>query len=629
MDGDEAYNALPPLGRARLRPGAIEPPDDDTNGITLLNNQRNLLLAVVLCGLLLFGWDAAMKYVYPAPPQPAAQATATAEPGAPAADTAKVRHTREGGLTDPAAEALEQRDLATVLKSPQRVAIAAPEIAGSIDLVGARIDDLTLTSHRQAVEKKSGPVRLFSPAGTPAQHFAQFGWVGNGVKVPDGNTVWHASGGPLAPGNPVLLDWDNGQGQRFGIEFAIDDKYLITAKQTVANLAPGPVVVRPFALINRTSTTASIDQWTIHSGPIGYFGSGVDFGTDYSDIAESGRVTPEGKAGWIGFTDIYWMSALVPQSNADVDTDFRSLRNDNFRADVIYDPLTVTTGRQIARTTQLFAGAKESAVLSAYAESGITGFDNAIDWGWFGIIEKPILWLLRTLYGLVGNFGVAIILLTVIVRGAMFPIAQRQFASMAAMRAVQPKMKAIQERYKDDKPKQQQEVMALYKSEGVNPLAGCLPILLQIPIFFGLYKVLMLAIDMRHKPFALWIHDLSAPDPAHILNLFGLLPFTPPSFLAIGVLAVLLGITMWATFRLNPQAMDPIQQQMFAIMPWVLMFVMAPFAAGLLIYWITSNVLTLAQQKYLYSKHPQLRAQADKDKADRETIAARDGKAKG
>jgi YidC/Oxa1 family membrane protein insertase len=211
----------------------------------------------------------------------------------------------------------------------------------------------------------------------------------------------------------------------------------------------------------------------------------------------------------------------------------------------------------------------------------------------------------------------------------MFPIAQKQFASMAAMRAVQPKMKAIQERYKDDKPKQQQEIMALYKSEGVNPLAGCLPILLQIPIFFGLYKVLMLAIDMRHKPFALWIHDLSAPDPAHILNLFGLLPFTPPSFLAIGVLAVLLGITMWLTFRLNPTAMDPIQQQMFSIMPWVLMFVMAPFAAGLLIYWITSNLLTLAQQSYLYSKHPQLRAQADKDKADREHAAARDAKAKG
>ncbi|MGN6497645.1 MAG: membrane protein insertase YidC, partial [Tsuneonella sp.] len=243
-----------------------------------------------------------------------------------------------------------------------------------------------------------------------------------------------------------------------------------------------------------------------------------------------------------------------------------------------------------------------------------------------GIVEKPIHWLLKQLYGLVGNFGVAIILLTLIVRGLMFPVAQKQFKSMAAMKAIQPKMKALQERYKDDKQKQQQEVMALYKQEGVNPLAGCLPILLQIPIFFGLYKVLMLSIDMRHKPFALWIHDLSAPDPLHILNLFGLLPFTPPSFLGIGVLAVLLGITMFLTFRLNPATMDPVQQQMFSIMPWVMMFVMAPFAAGLLIYWITSNLLTLAQQSYLYSQHPQLRAQADKDKADRDRATARDAK---
>ena len=592
-----------------------------------MSNQRNLFLAVVLCGLLLFGWDAAINYIYPKPATPAkveATTAATAE-----GDTKKVVRTREGGLTDPAAEELEKRDLATVLKSPQRVAIAAPELAGSIDLVGARIDDLTLTTHRQTVDKDSGPVRLFSPSGTPAQHFAQFGWVGTNVKVPDSKTVWQATGGPLAPGKPVQLTWDNGQGQRFGIEFAIDDKYLITAKQTVANLAPGAIVVRPFALINRTSATASIDQWTIHSGPIGYFGSGVDFGSNYSDVAEAGKVTPEGAARWIGFTDIYWLSALVPQSNAEVDADFRSLGRDLYRADVIYDPLTVATGRQIARTTQLFAGAKEIDVLGGYTKAGIPGFDNAIDWGWFGVVEKPIHWLLATLYSLVHNFGVAIILLTLIVRGAMFPIAQKQFASMAAMRAIQPKMKAIQERFKDDKPRQQQEVMALYKSEGVNPLAGCLPILLQIPIFFGLYKVLMLSIDMRHKPFALWIHDLSAPDPAHILNLFGLLPFTPPSFLAIGVLAVLLGITMFLTFRLNPQAMDPIQQQMFAIMPWVLMFVMAPFAAGLLIYWITSNILTLAQQTYLYSKHPQLRAQADKDKTDRDRAAARDAKAKG
>ncbi|MCT2557430.1 membrane protein insertase YidC [Tsuneonella sp. YG55] len=591
-----------------------------------MDNQRNLLLAVVLCGLLLFGWDAGMNYFYPQPKEPVPAEAAAGAPGDSPAAPAKP--TREGGLTDPAAIALEERDLETALKSPERVRIDAPELAGSIDLVGARIDDLTLRDHRQTVERDSGPVRLFSPAGTPAQHFAQFGWLGEGVAVPDAKTVWTAEGGPLAPGKPVKLSWNNRSGQVFTIDLSIDDDYMISAKQTVGNISGRPIVVRPFATVSRTSATASTSTYTIHSGPIGYFGDGVDFGTDYDDVAEAGKISPDGAARWIGFTDIYWLSALIPQGTTEVDADFRSLGGGVFRADAIYDPLTVPNGRAISRTTQLFAGAKDADLLGDYEDTGIAGFQNAIDWGWFGVIEKPIHWLLNQLYNLVHNFGVAIILLTVIVRVFMFPIAQKQFASMAAMRAIQPKMKAIQERYKDDKPRQQQEIMALYKSEGVNPLAGCLPILLQIPIFFGLYKVLMLSIDMRHKPFALWIHDLSAPDPAHILNLFGLLPFTPPSFLAIGPLAVLLGISMWATFRLNPPAADPVQAQMFKIMPWILMFVMAPFAAGLLIYWITNNLLTLAQQSYLYSKHPQLRAQAIKDKEDREREAKREAKAK-
>ena len=284
---------------------------------------------------------------------------------------------------------------------------------------------------------------------------------------------------------------------------------------------------------------------------------------------------------------------------------------------------TVAPGQQQTRTTRLFAGAKESAVLDRYKAAGVTNFHLAIDWGWFRWFEKPIFMLLAKLFELSGNFGVAIILLTLIVRGVMFPVAQRQFASMASMRAIQPKVKAIQERFGDDKQKQQQEIMQLYKQEKVNPLAGCLPIFLQIPIFFALYKVLILAIEMRHQPFALWIKDLSAPDPLIILNLFGLLPFTPPSFLGIGIMAVVLGITMFLQFKLNPAPADPIQQQMFAIMPWMMMFVMAPFAAGLLLYWITSNILTIAQQKYLYSKHPQMRAAADKEAEDAKRAAAR------
>ena len=382
------------------------------------------------------------------------------------------------------------------------------------------------------------------------------------------------------------------------------------------------MTVRPFALVNRTDKTASLDSFNVHSGPIGAFDQSVSFSVNYEDVREAGSVANSGKTDWLGFTDVYWLSALVPDKSP-VTSDYRAMGAGIYRADLLYKSVAVAPGQALTRTTRLFAGAKESPVLDRYEESGIPHFGLAIDWGWFRWFEKPIFWLLRSLFHAVGNFGVAIILLTLIVRGIMFPVAQRQFASMAAMRAIQPKMKVLQERYKDDKQKQQQEIMALYKQEGVNPLAGCLPIFLQIPIFFALYKVLTLAIEMRHQPFVLWIKDLSAPDPLHFLNLFGMLPFTPPSFLAIGILALLLGVTMYFQFKLNPAQMDPMQQQMFAIMPWVMMFVMAPFAAGLLIYWITSNILTIAQQKFLYSRHPQLKAQAAKDEADAGRAAAR------
>ncbi|WP_271439952.1 membrane protein insertase YidC [Pontixanthobacter luteolus] len=593
-----------------------------------MDNQRNLLLAVVLCGLLLVGWEAAVNYLYP---QPAveAQAEQVAAAGIDDGAAPTVRRTREGGLTDAGDIAEEARDLETELVAAERVKIAAPEVTGSINPVGARIDDITLTTHRQMVDKDSGPVRIFSPAKTPAQHFAQFGWIGEGVSLPGADTVWQASGGPLAPDTPVTLRHDNGEGQLFTIKLSIDNHYMITAEQTVANTADGPIVVRPYSFINRTSKTASASTWNVHSGPIGNFGDAVQFGPDYEDLAEdASEGETEGRAHWLGFTDIYWLSALIPQEGSDAETDFRSLGGELFRADLIYQPITVGAGKQVTRSTQLFAGAKETAILDQYENAGVDKFGKAIDWGWFEIIAWPIWWLLTHLFDLVGNFGLAIIGLTILIRLLLFPIAQKQFASMAAMKAIQPKMKAIQERYKDDKQKQQQEIMALYKKENVNPLAGCLPILIQIPIFFALYKTLILAIEMRHQPFALWLKDLSAPDPATILNLFGYLPFDVPSFLAIGPLAILLGVTMWLTFKMNPTAMDPIQQQIFNIMPWMLMFVMAPFAAGLLLYWVTNNVLTLAQQTYLYSKHPQLRAAAEKDKADKAAASARDAKSK-
>ncbi|WP_338467504.1 membrane protein insertase YidC [Novosphingobium sp. ZN18A2] len=602
-----------------------------------MDKNRNLILAVILTGLILLGWDAGMKYFYPQPAKPVPAASVAADAGqdataAPApASSSTAKPTREGGLVDATAIATEKRDLATDLASPDRVAIETPMVRGSIDLKGALLDDLTLTRYRETVAKDSPPVRLFSPPGTPAQYYAQFGWAGNGVATPDAKTLWTADGRKLTSETPVTLTWSNQTGQTFAIRFAIDKDYMITTTQTVTNAGGAPVVVTPFTRVNRTDKTASLDTWTIHSGPIGAFDGTVDFGTNYKDVtkADGGTVTPAGKANWIGFTDIYWLSALVPDGKAKPETDFRSLGNDIFQANMVYAPATIAPGSSDTIATRLFAGAKENAILEKYEDQGIAHFSLAIDWGWFRWFEKPIFWLLDWLFKMVGNFGVAIILLTVVVRGLMFPVAQRQFASMAQMRAVQPKMKAIQDRFKDDKQKQQEEIMKLYREEGVNPLGGCLPMFLQVPVFFALYKVLMLTIEMRHQPFILWIHDLSAPDPLHILNLFGLLPFTPPSFLGIGILALMLGVTMWAQFKLQPTAMDPTQAQMMSLMPWFMMFIMAPFAAGLLIYWITSNLLTIGQQKYLYSRHPQLKAQAAKDQQNIDRKTTKKDAAKG
>lgn len=591
-----------------------------------MEKQRNLILAVALMGLLLIGWDYGIAYFYPHPKN-APVAAASAPAAVPASSGPPAKPTREGGLVAPDDIALEQRDLAQALGAGNRVAIDAPGLKGSINLVGGVVDDLTLARHRETIAKNSAPVRLFSPAGTPAQHFAQVGWLGqNGVVAPNGQTLFTADGTKLTPATPVTLKWTNPSGQTFALRYAIDDNYMLTVTQSVSNAAPGAVSVAPFARINRTDKTMSQDTWQVHSGPIGAFDGSVNFSNNYTDVAKTGTISPAGQANWLGFTDIYWLSALIPADGSKPTSDFRSLGNNLFAADLIWPATAVAPGQTQSQTVRLFAGAKENNVLEAYEQQGVTHLSLSIDWGWFRWFEKPIFWLLDSLFKAVKNFGLAIILLTLLVRGIMFPVAQRQFASMAAMRALQPKMKAIQERHKDDKALQQQEIMKLYKEERVNPLAGCLPIFLQIPVFFALYKVLVLTIEMRHQPFVLWIRDLSAPDPLHVLNLFGLLPFTPPSFLGIGVLAIILGVTMWAQFKLQPSAMDPAQQQVMGLMPWMMMFVMAPFASGLLIYWITSNLLTIAQQRYLYSRHPQLKAQATKDQpppAARTTITAK------
>jgi len=553
-----------------------------------------MVLFGVLAVAILFGWPMLANKFFPTAAPPSTQVV----------DGKQVPVAKPESMAD-APVAL--RDTNLVIAETPRVRIRTPRLEGSINLKGARIDDLVLPTYRETIDPKSPPIRLLSPGGTKDAYFAGFGWSGDGVTAPGADTVWQASGTELTPETPVTLTWQNGQGQRFDIKLSVDKSYMFTVEQTVSNAAAGAIGIRPYQLVSRVGHSKDPDSWTIHTGPIGVVNGVADYSINFKDLDGGEAPRFSSKEGWLGFTDKHWLAAIVPTQGAPADIGFRSGEGGRYQADASGATAVVQPGKAIRTTSRLFLGAKEVALLDNYEDDlGIRQLDKSIDWGWFYWFEKPIFYLLDWLFRMVGNFGVAIILLTCIVRGAMFPVAQKQFASMAAMRAVQPKMKELQERYKDDKQKLQQEMLALYQREKVNPLAGCLPILLQIPIFYALYKVLMLTIEMRHQPFILWLKDLSAPDPFTPVNLFGLLPFVPPQFIAIGILPILLGITMYLQFKLNPAPMDPVQQQVFSIMPWIFMFIMAPFAAGLQLYWVVSNVLTIAQQKWLYSRHPGL-----------------------
>jgi YidC/Oxa1 family membrane protein insertase len=563
-----------------------------------VNEHRNMILAIVLSAMVLFGWSFVTERWFPTANPPSTKVVdgkqvALPKPQAdPAADAPRATRARE-----------------VVIAETPRVRIETPRLSGSLNLIGARIDDLVLTTHREGLAKNSPPIRLLSPGGASDAYFASFGWTASGIRVPDATTVWTPSASRLAPGAPVVLRWDNGQGQVFEINVSVDDGYMFTVGQRMANRAAGAVAARPYATVSRARASADPDSWTMHVGPVGVFNGSANYDWGYDDLVADARQSFATAGGWIGFTDKYWLTALIPDQASSVDAGFRHFATGSYQADFMPSEMLVNPGHAVSYQSRFFAGAKEIALLERYQDQlGVAKLDKAIDWGWFEWFMKPIFSLLNWLYAQIGNFGVAIICLTLIVRLLMFPIAQKQFRSFAAMRVMQPKMKALQERHKDDKPRLQQEMLKLYQEEKVNPMAGCLPILIQIPIFYALYKVLMLAVEMRHKPFALWIQDLSAPDPLTPVNLFGFLEFTPPYFLALGVLPILLGISMWLQFKLNPPPADPVQKQVFALMPWVLMFVMAPFAAGLVIYWITNNFLTLLQQKWLYTRYPGMNA---------------------
>lgn len=568
----------------------------------MTGDTRNLALAVVLSAIVLFGWQfLAERYLMPAPPAPTG--TAAPDRAPPPRDAPLVPEAAVPAPVAPA-EIRVPRTVADAIAGAPRVPIRTPRLSGSVNLVGARIDDLVLLDHRASLKPDAPPVRLFAPSPGPQAYFAGFGWAGPGAPPPDAR--WTASGEVLAPGRPLTLSWTNPEGATFEIRLEVDEDFLFTATQRVVNRSAGALAVRPFGFVNRTGTGMERDAFNLHVGPIAVIDGTLKEGdVGYERLRERGPQSFQTTGGWLGITDKYWLAALIPDQGKPVEMRFaHAADGDRFQTDFVAPVALVAPGAVAETRAHLFAGAKEVALVNRVRdELGAPLFDRALAWGWFWFIAQPIFWLLSFFHGLFGNWGLAIIGLTLVVRLLLFPIANRQYASMAKLKVFAPKMKEIQERYKDDKVRQQQEMMELYKREKINPLAGCLPILLQIPIFYALYKTLLIAIEIRHQPLGLWIRDLSAPDPLTPLNLFGLLPFQPPAVIAIGVLPILLGITMWLQFRLNPTPMDEVQKLVFAWMPWIFMFVMAPFAAGLQLYWIVNNIVSIGQQWWLNRKY--------------------------
>ena len=502
------------------------------------------------------------------------------------------------------------------LAASPRVAIATPDLKGSISLRGARLDDLFLTTYRETTDRNAPPVELLRPEGAPHAWFAEFGWTGQNVPgLPAYDTLWTlAQGARLTPGSPIVLTYANGQGLTFTRRIEVDDKFMFTVTDTVANGSGQPVTLAPYGSVERQglpppTTNSSI----VHEGAVG--ATGLDKATltliKYKDWAKKGG-GPQlpSNGGWLGITDKYWLAAIVPDQKERITGQFSASKVgdlDVFGANVVGKARTIAPGQQSTETTRFFAGAKSVPALQDYANGlGIPRFDDAVDWGHLWFLTKPIFTVLMYFYHHIGSVGVAILLLTVAVRLVFFPLANKSYESMSKMKKVQPQVEELRKRYKDDPAKQQQEMLALYQREKVNPFSGCLPILLQIPVFYSLYKVLTVTLEMRHAPFMGWIKDLSARDPTTIWNLFGAIPWNPAhapligglldSNLHLGVMPLLYGLTMWLSTSMSPPAGDPAQQRVFQLMPILFTFIMAPFAVGLLIYWSWSNVLTILQQ---------------------------------
>jgi YidC/Oxa1 family membrane protein insertase len=577
-----------------------------------MNDQKNTILAIVLSALVLIGWQfyfgtPQQKQTQQQQTQQAQQAPASPQqPGAPPAPGAP----QVPGQSVPAQPLTREAALAA---SP-RVAIETPSVTGSIALKGARIDDLALIKYRETVDPKSPPIVLLAPSGSPHPFYAEFGWSppsGPPIKLPGPDTLWRQEGsGTLGVGRPVTLVWDNGEGLEFRRTVAVDDKYLFTVIDEVVNKGTAPVTLYPYALISRHGTPETLGYYILHEGFVGVLDDRLQE-ESYSEIEKKRKDFTSTNA-WLGFTDKYWAAALLPLPTDRIQAQFAAFQNGAKRYQTYYnlDPKTVAPGGSGKVETRLFAGAKEVSIVDGYNQQlGLNKFDRIIDWGLFLFITKPLFLAMDWIYLKVGNFGVAILIITVIIKFFFFPLANKSYASMAKMKAVQPEMMAIRERFADDKMKQQQAMMELYKKEKINPIAGCLPILIQIPVFFALYKVLFITIEMRHAPFFGWIKDLAAPDPTTIFNLFGLIPWDPSHvpllgpFLMLGIWPLIMGVTMWLQMKLNPPPPDPTQAMIFNYMPIIFTFMLASFPAGLVIYWAWNNSLSVAQQSVIMHRH--------------------------
>ncbi|MBV9569719.1 MAG: membrane protein insertase YidC [Alphaproteobacteria bacterium] len=566
-----------------------------------MDNNRNFFVAILLCAAVIFGW----QYFVAGPQMAKEKAHQTLL----AKQKGEEAQTKSSNLPNAAANIAKVMSRSAALREGgQRIVIATPSVNGSLRLKGARFDDLQLRKYRETLDPKSPEIVLFSPESTAFPYYTVFGWAagpGSKVRVPDDATPWTlASGNVLTPETPITLRWDNGQGLTFTRTISVDKQYMFTIADTVANHGAAAAVLSPYAYVSRSNIPQDTHYMALHEGFVGILGDDLQ-DPSYSDMKpETREKNFHSTGGWLGLTDKYWMAAIIPPQNQQIDASYRATDPEakkDFQASYHLGPQTVAPGASVKVTQRLFAGAKVVSVLREYQDRlNIARFDYAVDWGWFFVLTRPMFWLLDYFGTVTGNFGIAILLLTIVVRLIFFPLANTQFKSMSRMKKLQPHVERIRERFADDKMRQQQEMMELYKREKVNPLSGCLPIFIQIPVFFSLYKVLLVSIEMRQAPFFGWIRDLSAPDPTSIWNLFGLFPWhTPgfiPAFLVIGIWPILMGATQWLQTKMNPAPTDPVQAKMFSLMPLIFMFMLASFPAGLVIYWTWSNLLSMIQQ---------------------------------